>query len=325
MSTGFVNSLMDKYRKKYYDSDDDHKSDDSGESDSGSNSAFSIETYNSDNDSLDSDDSEKINKDIVFFKSSYGLKMKNKINDKGEKKINQGCEHYISNCDLIFPCCKKLFRCVRCHDEYYKSKNIDHETNRNIEIIICRYCGNNQEPSNKCTECKKSFGKYVCLKCHIYDFSDKVKYHCDKCKKCRAGYKEDAKHCNTCECCYLVNAFNTHNCKKDKLKHQCCICLDELENYSSLKELHCGHILHSECYNEFIKTSYKCPICSKTIKDMTQEFAQMDIDVNNNVMPPSMQQQVKIGCNDCLEDSTVQNHYVGLKCSTCGSYNTYKK
>lgn len=28
-----------------------------------------------------------------------------------------GCNHYKRNCKLLAPCCKKLFTCIRCHDD----------------------------------------------------------------------------------------------------------------------------------------------------------------------------------------------------------------
>lgn len=36
---------------------------------------------------------------------------------RDEQETILGCSHYKRNCKLLAPCCKKLFTCIRCHDE----------------------------------------------------------------------------------------------------------------------------------------------------------------------------------------------------------------
>ena len=53
------------------------------------------------------------------------------------------CVHYERKCNIVAPCCGKVFGCRVCHDEMS-----DHEMNRfEIERIICKDCGTEQDRS----------------------------------------------------------------------------------------------------------------------------------------------------------------------------------
>ena len=42
---------------------------------------------------------------------------------------------------------------------------------------------------------------------------------------------------------------------------ECCICLDELDNGSSTRQLQCGHMYHTACIDEWLKKFFTCPYC----------------------------------------------------------------
>ena len=46
---------------------------------------------------------------------------------------------------------------------------------------------------------------------------------------------------------------------------QCCICLDDFQDdVSTVLVLHCGHIFHNSCINEWLSSKDSCPICRKS-------------------------------------------------------------
>ncbi len=58
--------------------------------------------------------------------------------------------------------------------------------------------------------------------------------------------------------------FEKINNKNDE--HECCICKDEFETDSKVVTLECGHLLHSQCIEEWAKYQAKCPICRHELK-----------------------------------------------------------
>jgi RING finger/CHY zinc finger protein 1 len=233
------------------------------------------------------------------------------------------CPHKSVQCKIISPCCGMAFSCSRCHDEYYSDKKNVHVIDRTkIVRIVCMNCIEYQDISNHCTKCNISFAKYYCDICKVFD-GNSNNYHCDKCKLCIEGNRNNFVHCDTCRCCMEKNHFVSHKCVPDVLEGSCSVCIDSLKNGEKLFLVTCGHALHIECYNSLMNTSYKCPICSKTIKDMKYQFSLLDDDIKNQPMPKIKIIQIK--CNDCDNISNTNYHYLGTKCTNCGSYNTYEQ
>lgn len=85
----------------------------------------------------------------------------------------------------------------------------------------------------------------------------------------------------------------------------------------------CGHSIHRSCYDEHMKSSYKCPICSKSTVNMESQFRALDRAIDSQPMPPQFQDtKAMVSCNDCYAKSAVAYHWLGLKCAICDSYNT---
>jgi len=85
----------------------------------------------------------------------------------------------------------------------------------------------------------------------------------------------------------------------------------------------CSHAIHKACYDEHMKSSYKCPICSKSTVNMETQFRNLDRAIDNQPMPPQFQDtKAMVSCNDCYAKSAVKYHWLGLKCAICDSYNT---
>lgn len=246
---------------------------------------------------------------------------KNIINKKNyDLAIN--CPHKKIKCNIISPCCGKEFMCSLCHDEYYSQKSNDHKMNgKKVTRIVCLKCEEYQDISNQCTKCNIKFAEYYCDKCKVFGDTNSG-YHCDKCNACLLGPKNKFSHCDGCGCCVEKRIINTHKCLPNRMCGRCTICMDSMENGESIIIMKCGHSLHEKCYRSLIENSYKCPECFKTIKDMTQEFLLLDMDISRQPMPET--KIIGIKCNDCEDMHNAKFHYLGTKCKKCGSYNTYE-
>jgi RING finger and CHY zinc finger domain-containing protein 1 len=242
------------------------------------------------------------------------------------KENNFGCEHYKRKCKLIMPCCDKAFSCRLCHDLKMYDNNSDfkkaHKLEENrfkIKEIICQNCNTRQEKSSKCVKCNIIFGFYYCSICNLYDDTDKKQFHCEKCGFCRVGGRENFKHCDSCNLCVDVNS--NHNCSK---LGNCAICLEDLQtSIYNLMFLKCGHTLHAKCFQDYIKSNYKCPLCAKSMVDMSFYFNNLQNEINNTPLPEEYRDKtVEILCNDCQKKSSTKFHFIGLKCENCNSFNT---
>eukprot|EP00250_Pteridium_aquilinum_P003830 c14107_g1_i1 orf=695-1594(-) len=245
-------------------------------------------------------------------------------------KMKYGCAHYRRRCKIRAPCCDEVFDCRHCHNEA-KAKESDislrHEVPRHKVVkVICSLCETEQNVQQICEKCGVCMGEYFCGKCKFFDDDvKKEQYHCDACGICRVGGRDNFFHCNRCGCCYTTLLQNKHSCVENSMQHNCAVCFEYL--FDSLKEisvLRCGHTMHDECLKEMKSHSqYTCPMCSKSICDMSKCWEQLDREVAATPMPEVYQNKmVWILCNDCGANSEVLFHIIAQKCHHCNSYNT---
>ena len=85
----------------------------------------------------------------------------------------------------------------------------------------------------------------------------------------------------------------------------------------------CGHYLHKECYNLYMETAYKCPICKKSAVCMDLQWQKLTQAIESQPMPEQFSNtRAIVQCNDCSAKSSVKYHWLGNQCGTCDSYNT---
>ena len=232
------------------------------------------------------------------------------------------CEHYNRKCLIFAECCNKYYHCRLCHDIKEYDEQIDFKKAHKIDRfatkrIICKECDITQFKSNQCVRCKVKFADYYCETCNLWDSSGRDIFHCNKCGICRVGKKEEYEHCDICGICVFKK---DHKCKIKDIKSDCPICLEPIfDSIKSASFLDCGHVMHQECLNEYLKTNYKCPLCNVSIYNVNKYIEEQ---VNNTLMPEDLQIDVKILCNDCHEVTETKFHIVAMKCSKCNSYNT---
>ena len=265
--------------------------------------------------SSDSDDNEEEEEEDNLSKIQIIDKIKHlqKLFALETEKNKKYCTHMENNFKLNCSCCSKVFCCSQCHNLVS-----DHKLDIKYTNIICCHCDIEQNLTEYCIACdKKLKTKYLCKKCYIFDNDNKYKFHCNNCNTCHKENKDKLSHCNTCKICYTKDS--KHLCIN--LDNDCPICLDPLK-ISTIFNLICGHAIHNDCYNQLIKNSYKCPLCSKTIVDMKKDFERLDNEIEQSHIFDHVTTIKEIYCNDCEKVSDTIFSYIGLKCSKCGSYNT---
>ncbi|GFF49773.1 predicted protein [Aspergillus udagawae] len=234
-----------------------------------------------------------------------------------------GCPHYKRNVKLQCFACKKWYTCRFCHDEVE-----DHHLDRpKTENMLCMLCGHAQPAAAVCRQCGEHAAQYYCNICKLWDNdSNKSIYHCNDCGICRIGQGlgKDFFHCRTCSVCLPISIENTHRCIERSTQCDCPICGDYMfTSPDTVVFMRCGHSIHQKCLSEYSKSSYRCPICSKTIANMESTFRNLDRTIQGQPMPAEFKDtSALIHCNDCGAKSVVRYHWLGLKCDMCESYNT---
>ncbi|CAI9284745.1 E3 ubiquitin-protein ligase MIEL1 [Lactuca sativa] len=245
-------------------------------------------------------------------------------------KMGYGCKHYRRRCMIRAPCCNEIFDCRHCHNEatnMLKNPYDRHELIRSdVKQVICSVCDTEQPVARSCTNCGVNMGEYFCELCKFYDDDiDKGLFHCDDCGICRVGGRENFFHCKKCGTCYSIGLRDNHLCVENSMRHHCPICYEYL--FDSMKDtavMKCGHTMHRDCYNEMIKRDkFCCPICAKSIMDMSATWKMIDEEIEATLMPDDYRhKKVWILCNDCNDTTEVFFHIIGQKCRHCRSYNT---
>ncbi|CCU77262.1 CHY and RING finger domain protein [Blumeria hordei DH14] len=235
-----------------------------------------------------------------------------------------GCRHYQRNVKLQCSACQKWYTCRLCHDEVE-----DHILNRKAtKNMLCMICGCAQRAGEFCAECGERTAWYYCDVCKLWDNDTRKSiYHCHDCGICRKGLGigKDFFHCKqTCGTCMSTSVEHSHKCIERVSDCDCPICGEYMfTSPSPVVFMLCGHSIHKACYDEYLKSSYKCPICSKSTINMETQFRNLDRAVESQPMPPQFRDtKALVSCNDCYAKSVVIYHWLGLKCAICDSYNT---
>ncbi|PGH03848.1 hypothetical protein GX51_03836 [Blastomyces parvus] len=240
-----------------------------------------------------------------------------------EDNLQLGCQHYKRRVKLQCFTCKGWYPCRFCHDQ-----EEDHVLiRRSTQNMLCMVCSTPQPAAQWCKSCGVQAACYYCSVCKLWDNdSQKSIYHCNDCGICRIGQGigKDYYHCKTCSVCIPISIQQTHRCIERSTQCDCPICGDYMfTSPETVIFMKCGHSIHQKCFSQYSRTSYRCPICSKTIANMEAHFRSLDRTINDQPMPPDFRDtRALISCNDCSAKSAVQYHWLGLKCEICYSYNT---
>jgi zinc finger-like protein len=110
------------------------------------------------------------------------------------------------------------------------------------------------------------------------------------------------------------------------MEGNCPVCHEYLfDSATPIKELPCGHFLHSSCFAEYARYSYTCPICCKSIGDMSMYFTMLDslLASERHRLPAEYaDKKQSVLCQDCGKVGRAAYHWVYHACPHCKSYNT---
>jgi len=289
-------------------SDDSNDSNDSNESDD-NNSMIDKDSIESHSES--SYDSDKCQNSENLLKAEI-IERINILNKRFDftTKITKYCKYQDNNFKIKCDLCNKIDCCTICHN-----KATGHMI-ESILNIICINCNTEQEFRYTCICCEENLKtKYSCKICNIYDNSNKyIDYkHCIKCNSC---HKSQYEYCKVCNLCFEYD----HKCvDKNAI---CPICLEDIKSKKYICMI-CNHFIHKDCYNKLIENTYKCPMCYKTIKDMTNEYSIIEQKILESKLIDNLDTHIKeIYCNDCEKKSYSDYSRFGIKCNLCNSYNT---
>ena len=74
-----------------------------------------------------------------------------------------------------------------------------------------------------------------------------------------------------------------------------------------MQELPCGHFMHSHCFAQYTRFNYTCPVCSKSMGDMSIYFGMLDSIVARDLadLPSAyqMRQQVRLPAQHLIGSS----------------------
>lgn len=280
----------------------------------------------------------------LFSPSTFdelGEDLEEEEEDEDEEIILElGCPHYKRNVRVQCAECEKWYTCRLCHDDVE-----EHTLPRRLtKNMLCMLCGHAQKASDTCAHCGESAASYFCSICKLWsDDMNKHIYHCDDCGICRVGrgLEKDFFHCKvcvgssckpsmatdlsqTCCACISIATKEDHKCIERATDANCPICNDIM--FSSPQQvifMECGHPIHRNCFEKYMTTSYKCPLCSKSIVKMDALFLNLANIIKEQPMPVEYQKVRSIlFCNDCSAKSSTQFHFLGLRCQICQSFNT---
>ncbi|ADM12518.1 CHY zinc finger domain-containing protein [Encephalitozoon intestinalis ATCC 50506] len=223
------------------------------------------------------------------------------------------CQHYSNACLIRFECCLNLYPCRLCHDNAEK-----HKANRyEISHMVCTVCNLLQPKTQSCSQCLSVVSKYFCSKCNLWDSSGDQIFHCDKCSACRKGDPKVAFHCDICQTCLIATGSKNHIHVENTTSGNCPICAEDMLGCMEvLVLLRCGHSLHQRCFDEFIRETYTCPICSKPIGDTSTINKKVEHILEMELLYPGQEIKSVIRCSNC--NSMLKCRSAWEKCPFCG-------
>ncbi|KAJ1993266.1 hypothetical protein H4R33_000724 [Dimargaris cristalligena] len=234
-----------------------------------------------------------------------------------------GCPHYQRGAKMYAKCCGRWFTCRICHDEA-----TNHTLDRKgVKYMMCMHCQGIQEAGQVCSNmtCNEPLGEYYCDICHMWNNDPELDiFHCNDCQMCLRDRKDQYQHCFKCVRCISETLVGEHKCRENSVEVDCPICGEFLQtSRQPITIMRCGHTIHLDCLNTYMDHSFQCPVCQKSIGDMTPLFKELEKLLDEQVMPAEYATTRSIiFCGDCEERSETKYHFLYHKCQRCNSFST---
>lgn len=121
-----------------------------------------------------------------------------------------------------------------------------------------------------------------------------------------------------------MNHAASHRCVERATDCDCPICGEYMFTSSAaVVAMRCGHYIHRTCYDQYMRISYKCPICHRSAVKMELQWRKLEDAIASQPMPEQYRNtKAWTICNDCMARTCTTYHWLGNKCLRCDSYNT---
>ncbi|TXG62070.1 hypothetical protein EZV62_013433 [Acer yangbiense] len=88
-------------------------------------------------------------------------------------------------------------------------------------------------------------------------------------------------------CCYSILLKNSHPCIEGAMHHDCPVCCEYLfESRNDVTVMLCGHTIHKNCLKDMWEHyHYACPLCLKSVSDMSKVWEKYDMEIAATPMP----------------------------------------
>ncbi|KAL3819041.1 hypothetical protein ACJIZ3_004946 [Penstemon smallii] len=214
--------------------------------------------------------------------------------DKGYLKY--GCSHYRRRCRIRAPCCNEIFDCRHCHNEAKNNICIDQKLRHDVPRHLIVKVGFSRSYAHSVT-LNKRFNKFARI----------------------VGYAWEGTIVESASCLMMIHLKSSIIVMAVAFAG-----LGAPRISSTVINVAAIHVWKEQCTKIVLFVlRYACPICSKSVCDMSKVWEKFDQEIAATPMPPYFSNKmVSILCNDCGSNSEVKYHVVAHKCPICDSYNT---
>ncbi|KAF9600336.1 hypothetical protein IFM89_007054 [Coptis chinensis] len=103
-------------------------------------------------------------------------------------------------------------------------------------------------------------------------------------------------------CCYASSLKNSHRCVERAMHHNCPVCFEYLfDLMKDISVLQCGHTIHLDCLKEMeMHFKFACPVCSRSVCDMSKVWEKLDQEITSTPMPEMYQNKMAMYSFSCV-------------------------
>ncbi|KAK6129726.1 hypothetical protein DH2020_036527 [Rehmannia glutinosa] len=214
--------------------------------------------------------------------------------DKGY--LEYGCSHYRRRCRIRAPCCNEIFSCRHCHNDAKNSICVDqklrHDVPRHLVEKVNFYCDPTHSVASDLVLIVSSFNKFA--KIVVYAWEGTFVEFASCLMMIHLNSSIIVMAVAFAGCCYSVLLKSTHPCVERAMHQDCPVCFEYLfESRNDVIALPCGHTIHKACLKEMQEHyQYACPICSKSVCDMSKVWEKFDMEIAATPMPPDCENKM---------------------------------
>ncbi|KAJ4837969.1 hypothetical protein Tsubulata_031782 [Turnera subulata] len=238
--------------------------------------------------------------------------------------MEYGCSHYRRRCRIRAPCCNEIFDCRHCHNEAKNNINVErklrHDMPRHqVRQVICSLCGTEQDIIFLLRSWKLLIWctlAIIWINTQYYLFTAMNRFNNFVSAVVYAWGNTSVRLASCLMMIYLRSNIIVMVVGSAELEGveisftvtsvgQCIMtvlfALSSLTDYlqylfesrSDVTVMPCGHTIHENCLKEMREHyQYACPLCSKSVCDMSKVWEKYDTEIAATPMPEPYQNKL---------------------------------